>query len=346
MGRPGLLKESLTMRIRRLFSAIDAHAGGQPLRLITSGVPPLHGASLLAMREDLATNHDDIRRLLMHEPRGHADMYGAVLTAPSSPNVDYGVIFLTNEGYSTMCGHGIIALATILIETGMFPSEGPETRITFETPVGPIQARATVNQDRVLAVRFRNVPAFRIAHKLPIQIGDCSIEVDVAFGGAWYAIVPDHALGLRLGASSARELADTGMQVKRAVSNALDVVHPVEPHLAGLYGTIITGAASSSDLSLRNATIYADGAIDRSPCGTGTSALIACLAADGNLDIGEPVLNESITGTVFSGRIVVGTTVSEIPAVVTEISGQGAVTGTHQFLVDQDDPVQDGFRVR
>jgi proline racemase len=334
------------MRIRRLFSAIDAHAGGQPLRLITSGVPPLHGASLLAMREDLATNHDAIRRLLLHEPRGHADMYGAVLTAPPSPNADYGVIFLTNEGYSTMCGHGIIALTTILIETGMFPSEGPETRITFDTPVGPVQARATVNQDRVLAVRFRNVPAFRLAHRLPIEVGDCSIEVDVAFGGAWYAVVTDHALGLKLGASSAQELADVGMRVKHAVSNALDVVHPAEPHLAGLYGTIITGAASSSDLNLRNATIYADGAIDRSPCGTGTSALIACLAADGNLGVGEPLLNESLTGAVFSGRIVVGTAVGDLPAVITEISGNGAVTGMHQFILDHDDAVQDGFLVQ
>jgi proline racemase len=273
-------------------------------------------------------------------------MYGAVLTAPSTSHANYGVIFLTNEGYSTMCGHGIIALTTILIETGMFPSEGPETRITFETPVGPVQARATVNQDRVLAVRFRNVPAFRLAHRLPISVGHCSIEVDVAFGGAWYAIVPDHALGIELSAASAGELIDLGMQVKRAVSNALDVVHPTEPHLVGLYGTIITGAASSPDLSMRNVTIYADGAIDRSPCGTGTSALIACLAADGKLAIGDPLLNESITGSVFSGRIVVGTTVGDVPAVITEISGNGAVIGMHQFILDHDDPFQNGFLVR
>jgi trans-L-3-hydroxyproline dehydratase len=334
------------MRTQRLFTAIDAHAGGQPLRILTSGVPPLQGATLLEKRADLASNHDDIRRLLLHEPRGHADMYGAVLTAPHARGADYGVIFMTNEGYSSMCGHGIIALATALIETGAFPTQGPETRITFETPVGLVQARASVDQGVVRAVRFRNVPAFRLAKEVDIQAWGRGLQVDVAFGGAWYAIARAADLGLDLAHAAPGELAAAGMAVKRAASAAMVVEHPVEPDLRGLYGTIITGPASASDITLRNATVYADGAIDRSPCGTGTSALVACRAADGELAVGDTLVNESITGSIFSGRIVMATTVGDMAGVITEISGRGAVTGLHQFMVNRDDPMPEGFLIR
>lgn len=334
------------MRLNRIFSTIDAHAAGQPLRIVTGGVPPLAGATLRDRRAHLRTKHDDIRRLLLHEPRGHADMYGAVLTRPSSAEADYGVIFMTNGGYSSMCGHGIIALTTALIETGTFPDQGPETRITYETPAGLIQARASVDQGRVRAVRFRNVPAFRLVKDLEITYEDRTIAVDVAFGGAWYAIVPEGAAGVSLQDARARDLIDAGMAVKRAVSNALDVVHPLDDELSGLYGTIITGAPKSQDSTLRNATIYADGALDRSPCGTGTSALIACRSADGELSVGDSFVNESIIDTVFTGRIVMDAPVGDHPGVVTEISGGGAVTGLHQFLFDSSDYVRDGFLVR
>lgn len=334
------------MRLNRIFSTIDAHAAGQPLRIVTGGVPPLAGATLRDRRAHLRTEHDDIRRLLLHEPRGHADMYGAVLTRPSSAEADYGVIFMTNGGYSSMCGHGIIALTTALIETGTFPDQGPETRITYETPAGLIQARASVDQGRVRAVRFRNVPAFRLTKDLEITYEERTITVDVAFGGAWYAIVPEGSVELSLQDAHARDLIDAGMAVKRAVSNALDVVHPLDEELSGLYGTIITGAPKSQDSTLRNATIYADGALDRSPCGTGTSALIACRSADGELSVGDSFVNESIIDTVFTGRIVMDALVGDHPGVVTEISGGGAVTGLHQFLFDSSDYVRDGFLVR
>lgn len=334
------------MHIKRVFTAIDAHAGGQPLRIITSGTPPLKGGTVRERRDWLHQHHDDIRRTLLHEPRGHGDMYGALLTTPTSTEADYGVIFLTNDGYSTMCGHGIIALTTALIETGAFPDQGQETRISYETPAGPIQARATIDKGRVVAVRFRNVPAFRFAKDLMVAVHGKDITVDVAFGGAWYAIVPDQALGLDLACSSAMELVSAGMAVKRSVSDAIDVVHPTDPGLAGLYGAIITGAPKSPESTLRNATIYADGAIDRSPCGTGTSALLACRAADRESRVGDTFVNESVTDSVFTGRIVVDTRVGDIPAVITEISGRGAVTGTHQFFIDSADPLKDGFRLR
>jgi proline racemase len=334
------------MRIQRLFSTLDAHAGGQPLRIVTSGLPPLAGKTLLEQRATFAREHDHIRTLLLHEPRGHSNMYGAIVLPPLAKNADYGVIFMTNEGYSSMCGHGIIALTTALIETGAFPDQGQETRITYDTPVGLVQARATVEQDRVRTVRFRNVPSFRLAQDLEIEFRGSTMVVDVAFGGAWYAVVSDHALGLKLGTSPVRDIIAAGMQVKRAVSNALDVVHPVEAHIAGLYGTIITGQPSSGDFTMRNATVYADGAIDRSPCGTGTSALVACLAADGELEIGDTLFNESLTGSVFTGRIVMPTTVGTYEGVVPEIAGNGALTGMHQFVLDHDDPFPGGFLIR
>ena len=333
------------MHLHRVFSTIDAHAGGQPLRIVTSGVPPLPGRSVMERRAHLATHHDHIRRLLLLEPRGHDDMYGAVLTPPSVAGADYGVIFMTNEGYSTMCGHGIIALTTALIETGTWPNVSQETRITYETPAGVIQARATVDRERVTAVRFRNVPSFRFRKGLEINVRGRRVQVDVAFGGAWYAIIPDHALGLDLGQVRSRDLIEAGMAVKRAVSATIDVVHPERNDIAGLYGTIVTGPPSSGDSSIRNATIYAEGALDRSPCGTGTAALVACQAADGELGIGDTLVNESLNGSVFTGRIVMSAKVGDHDAVIPEISGRGAVTGLHQFLLDGDDPIQDGFRL-
>jgi trans-L-3-hydroxyproline dehydratase len=273
-------------------------------------------------------------------------MYGAVLTAPAASEADYGVIFMTNSGYSTMCGHGIIALTTALIETGSFADQGQETRITYETPAGQIQARASIDKGRVVAVRFRNVPAFRFVKDLVVPVTGADVSVDIAFGGAWYAVVPDHALGLDLSGATAMQLIAAGMAVKHAVSNAIDVFHPTDPDLAGLYGTIITGAPKSEDSTIRNATIYADGAIDRSPCGTGTSALLACRSADGEIKVGDAFINESMTDSVFSGRIVVETMAGDFPAVITEIAGRGAVTGLHQFLVDPTDPLREGFRFR
>lgn len=334
------------MNARRVFSTIDAHGGGQPLRVITSGVPRLNGATYRARRESLRRDHDSIRTTLLHEPRGHADMYGAVLLQPTDDAADYGVVFMTNEGYSTMCGHGIIALTTALIDTGTVAVTEGDTRITYETPAGLIQARASVADGRVRQVRFRNVPAFRLAKALPIELDGVSLEVDVAFGGAWYAQLPAARVGIDLGRTPSREIGALGMAVKAAVSNALDVVHPVDSDLSGLYGTTFLEQSASDSLALRTTTVYANGAIDRSPCGTGTSALVASLAADGLIGVGDTLVNEGPAGTVFTGRMVVGTTLGELDAVVTEVAGRGAVTGLHQFIVESDDQVGDGFLLR
>ncbi len=334
------------MRFDRVVSTIDAHAAGEPLRIITAGVPPLVGTTILERRRWMEEHHDAIRRALLFEPRGHADMYGAILTPPVSPTAHYGVLFLTNEGYSTMCGHGIIALTTTLIETGMFPATEPETAIVYDAPAGPIAATATVRGNRVERVAFRNVPAFVFADRIAVRTSLGVLEVVVSYGGAFYALVEAADLGVEVVPERVGELIRLGIEIKRAVEREVEVVHPEEPELRGIYGTIVSAPPAGDGADGRNVTIYAAGAVDRSPCGTGTSAKIAALYARGLLPLGRPYVHESIIGTRFTGTVLQETTVGGHPGVVTEIAGRGFVTGLHQFLIDPDDPTGDGFLVR
>lgn len=334
-----------SMRLSRAISTIDAHAGGEPLRIISSGVPSLPGRTVLDRRQHFQRYYDDLRRLLLFEPRGHADMYGAILTPPDSNESDYGVIFLTNEGYSTMCGHGIIALTTVLIETGMFPPSEPETVIRYDAPAGRIDARATFSDGRVQRVTFANIPAYQIEPSITLEFEGIQIDVAVAWGGAFYALVDGDALDVSIDVASAPRLAELGMAIKRRVAAQVEVVHPDDPRLSGLYGTIISGPPRLSGSHSRNVTIYADGAIDRSPCGTGTSAKLATLFAKGNIAIGQPYVHESIIGTVFEGVITGETSTSGQRAVATSIAGQASITGFHQFVLDRDDPLQTGFLI-
>ncbi|MDQ3044759.1 MAG: proline racemase family protein [Chloroflexota bacterium] len=334
------------MRFDRLLSCVDAHAAGEPLRIIMSGMPQLRGETILARRKDMREHHDQIRRQLLFEPRGHADMYGAVLTPPVSAGADFGVIFLTNEGYSTMCGHGVIALTTVLLETGVMPRVAPETEIVYDSPAGLIRARAGIEGDRVTGIAFANVPAFRFAQGVEVETSRGGQCVDVAFGGAWYAIVAAENLGLKVEPAQVTDLIQLGMEIKRAVDLQLNTRHPLEPTIVGIYGTIITGPPLRDGAQGRNVTIYAEGAVDRSPCGTGTSARLACLFADGEIGLNEPYVHESIIDTTFSGSVLETATVGGIPAVVTEIRGRGFLTGFHQFVIDPADPVRDGFLVR
>jgi proline racemase len=334
------------MRFDRVISTIDAHAAGEPLRIITAGLPPLPGATILARRRAMADLFDDIRRVLLFEPRGHADMYGAVLTPPVSEGADFGVLFLTNEGYSTMCGHGVIALTTALLETGMLPRRDPCTEVAYDSPAGLIRASATIDDGRVTSVAFRNVPSFCFAHALNLETSVGSVAVDVAFGGAFYALVDASALGVEVLPENASQLTRLGMEIKHAVEREIEVVHPEEPELRGIYGTIISEPPRSAAADGRNITIYAEGAVDRSPCGTGTSAKLASLYARSNIPLYEPYVHESVIGTTFTGRVIGETQVGLFPAVETEISGRGFITGFHQFVVDPDDPTSGGFLVR
>lgn len=264
-------------------------------------------------------------------------MTGAILQPSSDPEVDYGVIFMSSGGYSLLSGHGVISLATALIETGTLPIDGPEVRITFDTFVGRIQARATVDKGIVRGVRFRNVPAFRLAKEIPIDLDGRQVPVDIAFGGNWYAVVRAEDVGLTLDVAERPEISRIGTAILRGATNAMDVIHPEDPELAGLVGTVIHGAPRSEDAASRNATVYRGGQIDRSPSATGMAATMACLAADGQMSVGASFMSESMIDTLLSGRLVVDTTVGEHPAIITEIAGRGSVTGMHQFFVDPSD---------
>jgi trans-L-3-hydroxyproline dehydratase len=331
------------MRWKEIFSSIDAHVGGQPLRLITFGVPKLETAPVRAQVEEFRARYDHIRSWLLAEPRGHAGMTGAILTQSPDPGIDYGVIFMSSGGYKPMSGHGMIALTTALIDTGAVRIDGPDTRINFETLAGPIQARASVDNGDVRGVRFRNVPSFRTHKDFEVSYEGRKITVDIAYGGAWYAIARAEDLGVALEPNRALALKLAGMAVAEAVSESLDLVHPTDPAMSGLFGTVILGDPHNDEITSRNATVYMNGLIDRSPCGTGMSATMACMAEDGLLQVGQPFMSESIMHSIMSGRISRTTEVGGYQAIIPEIAGRGQVTGMHQFFIDPSDPLGQGF---
>ena len=328
---------------------IDAHAEGEPLRVIVEGYPTLLGATILEKRRHAKLHYDRVRTALMLEPRGHADMYGCILTEPVTPDGDLGVLFLHNEGYSSMCGHGIIALATVAFETGlMTPGEAAPT-LRLDTPAGRVTAWANWDAiaQRARSVTFENVPAYVAAQDARVHVpGLGEINYDLAFGGAFYAFVDAAPLGFRLDGSETTALIDIGMRIKRAVMAARPISHPFEVDLGFLYGTILCGPPQDAGANSRNVCIFAEGEVDRSPTGTGVSARLAIERARGRLGLGEDFVVESLIGTRFTGRAVRDATFGPYPAVVPEISGRAWITGRHEFLIAPDDPLAAGFRLR
>lgn len=332
------------MRIR----TIDAHAEGEPLRVIVEGYPTLLGATILAKRRHAKLHYDNVRTALMLEPRGHDDMYGCILTEPVTEDGDAGVLFLHNEGYSTMCGHGIIALTTVLFETGMMTPLGPSPTLRLDTPAGRVTARADWDPiaQRVRRVAFENVPAYVAALDARVRVpGLGEIPYDLAYGGAYYAYVDAAALGFRLDGSETAALIDVGMRIKRAVMAARPITHPFEADLGFLYGTILCGPPHDPGAHGRNVCIFAEGEVDRSPTGTGVSGRVAIERARGRLGLNEDFVVESILGTRFTGRALRDTTFGAYTAVAPEISGRAWITGRHEFLIAPDDPLAAGFRL-
>ena len=336
------------------LKTIDAHAAGEPLRLIIDGFPTPRGRTMLEKREWVLNHADHLRRALMLEPRGHADMYGALFTAPVSSGSHAGVLFMHNEGYSTMCGHGVVAVTTIALERGLLLPGGDGASIVYDSPAGTIRARARVRAGggtedaeavRVESVAFVNVPSFVLHGGITVKLASRQIRADVAFGGAFYAIVDSEAVGLPIDAGHLPELRRVGMEIKHAIEDVYTIAHPLEPGLHGIYGTIFTGPPSDERADLRNVTIFADAEVDRSPCGTGTAAVMAVVDAMGLLSDERPFVHESLIGTRFNGRIVSRTEVGEYQAIVPEIEGSAWITGEHTFLVDDEDPLREGFRL-
>jgi proline racemase len=275
------------------------------------------------------------------------------------------VLFMHNEGYSTMCGHGIVAVTTIALERGLLLPGGDGTSVVYDSPAGTIRARARLGPSgagrsggaggsdgedaetprRVESVAFLNVPSFVLYGGLIVKLGSRQIRADVAFGGAFYAIVDCEAVGLPIDVAHLSELRRVGMEIKDAIEAVHTIAHPLEPGLHGIYGTIFTGPSSDERADLRNVTIFADAEVDRSPCGTGTAAVMSVIDAMGLLGDEKPFVHESLIGTRFSGRVASRTLVGDYQAIVPEIEGSAWITGEHTFLVDDTDPLKDGFRI-
>jgi proline racemase len=271
-------------------------------------------------------------------------MYGALLTEPEHPDSDAGVLFMHNEGYSTMCGHGIIAVATLVFERGLLSPRTPG-EVMLDSPAGPIRARVRFDGPRVAGVSFTNVPSFVLHAGIPVRANGREMRADVAFGGAFYAIVDSESAGIPVSGHRLDDLRRTGMAIKEAAESAIRVEHPLDPGLNSIYGTIFTAPPMREDADLRNVTIFADAEVDRSPCGTGTCAVMAVLAAMGLLGPEQTFTHESIVGSRFRGRVVGETMVGELPAIVPEIEGEAFLTGEHTFHLDPRDPFAHGFRL-
>lgn len=331
------------------ITTIDAHAAGEPLRIITGGIPELPGKTMLERRRYMRQHFDHVRHAIMWEPRGHYNMYGCVVTPPVSSEADLGVLFMHNEGYSTMCGHGVIALVTVLFETGAFAASGPERRLNIDTPAGLVRATAHFDErGRVERVSFLNVPSFVFAHDLQIDLsGIGQVLVDVAFGGAFYAILPADRAGLTVAPELTAALVEAGEAIKGAVSATLTPQHPDDPDLGFLYGTILTGPPEDPAHHSRNICVFANAEVDRSPTGTGVSARLALHCARGEIGEDETIAVESILGksSIFTGRVVGTSRVGDTPAVIPEVSGTAFIAGRSEFRIDPDDPLSQGFLI-
>ncbi len=330
-----------------MITTIDAHAAGEPLRIVTSGVPPLVGTTMLEKRRYMHENFDYIRRALMWEPRGHRDMYGAVLTQKVTPEADLGVLFMHNEGYSTMCGHGIIALVTTLLETGALAAQGQHTPVNLDTPAGLVRATAHLDSNgHVERVSFLNVPSFVYARDVELDVPAYGhLTVDVAFGGAFYAFLPAAQVGLSIAPEQANQLATAGDMITTAVNASLPIKHPIEADLSFLYGTIFTDQPEAPAHHSRNVCVFANAEVDRSPTGTGVSARLAIHHAKGEIAENQYITIESILGaaSTFSGQVVGHTQVGTYSAVVPEVSGTAFITGRQEFLINPDDELGRGF---
>ena len=329
------------------FRVIDAHTAGEPLRVITGDYPELEGSTILEMRRDARDHHDVVRRALMLEPRGHADMYGCVLTRPVTEDGDVGVLFLHNEGYSTMCGHGIIGLVKVGLDCGLLQLPPGQDVLRIDSPAGRITARPAITADGVGDVSFENVPSFVLGRACSVNVqGLGPVTYDLAYGGAFYAYVDAASIGLEVEPSQVDRLISVGMDIKRAVMASHTFAHPEgDEDLNFLYGVIFTQPADGG-AHLRNVCIFADGEVDRSPTGTGVSGRAAIEHASGRLAIGEPLSIARLLGTRVSVRVARETRAGDLEAIVPEVTGRAYITGVNELVIEPHDPLAGGVFLR
>jgi trans-L-3-hydroxyproline dehydratase len=327
---------------------IDMHTGGEPLRVILDGFPELQGNNVLEYRNYLKNNYDYLRKALMHEPRGHADMYGCLLLPPNDEDGDFGILFLHNEGYSTMCGHAIIAISTLAVQMGWVEVQTPITTLQIDAPCGRITSFVNIRDGKVENVSFHCVPSFVVALDLEVEVPPLGkVRYDLAYGGAFYAYVDANQLNLDLTPENYTLLIQQGMAIKKAVmASEQKIDHPFEEDLSFLYGTIFIGGPVSEGVDSRNVCIFADGEVDRCPTGSGVSGRMPIHYRRGEITKGEEMSVESITGSVFKGAVVEEVDYGPFKAVIPKVTGTAHITGQHQFLIDPDDPFKDGFFLR
>lgn len=327
------------------ITTIDLHTGGEPLRVYTSGLPHIKGNTVLEKRRYFREHYDHIRTGTLWEPRGHADMYGAIIT--SSTDADLDVFFLHNEGYSTMCGHAIIALTKLVLETGIVRKDGKNCEVTFNVPAGKVHASAVIENGGIRESSFRNVPSFLYLQDQQVEVPEIgTVRFDVAYGGAFYAFVEAEPLGLLLTANDYSRLIDYGRKIKNSVAADFSIEHPFEKDLSFLYGTIFTGPPEQSGHHSRNVCIFAEGEVDRSPTGTGVSARAALHYAKGELQLNQKITIESILGSLMTVRAMEVTRFGPYDAVIPEVSGAASITGRNEFYFDPEDPFREGFILR
>jgi proline racemase len=333
------------MRSRSHFSVVDMHSAGAQARVVIGGIPRANGATINEKRLYLRENFDHVRKMLMYEPRGGAQMSGSLIVEPCDPRADVGIIFIESGGWLTMCGAGTIGAATALVETGMFHATGPETKIVFDTPAGLVTALVEVENGSVKGVSLENVPSYLAVRDHRIDVpGHGSVEVDIAYGGNFYVIVPAARFGLEIRPEYAEQLVKAGREVRAQTNAGISVKHPLEETSSKIPNVIFTGPGSRPDAH-RNLVLFGEAGVDRSPGGTGTSARMAQAYGRGQLRLDEPFIHESIIGSVFEGRLMRTHDIGGVSMVVPRFKGRAFVTGLRNFYVDPEDPFQEGFGV-
>ncbi|MFA0888083.1 MAG: proline racemase family protein [Synergistales bacterium] len=336
------------IRFKRIINTVDAHTAGEPIRIVTSGLPLISGETMLERLEWFEKNLDGVRNLMMREPRGHRDMFGCIITPPASEDGDFGVLFTHTTGQATMCGHGTIGVAKVALETGIVPAIEGKNTVRIDTPAGRVTATALVEDGYVKEVSFRNVPSFLYRDNVKVSLpGIGEIEVAISYGGDFYLFVEADKLGVEIRPENAYELAKKAMALKDWGNENLNLVHPECPEINELYGTIVTGRTERTEKGWKSqeVCVFADGAVDRSPCGTGTSARMALLYGRGQMKPSEELDNGSIIGTRFRGTIDETVTVGGIKGIIPRIAGSAWITGFNQLVLDPTDPLSEGFLV-
>ncbi len=331
-----------------MISTIDYHTAGEPFRIVAEGVPEMRGETVRERREHAMRDPEvqHLRRLLCNEPRGHADMYGGMIVPADDPDGDLGVLFWHREGFSTACGHGTIALGAWAVEEGhVVAAPDGETELAIDVPSGRVEARVRCRGGRSQSVVFANVPSYILERGVEVSACGSELRLDVAFSGAIYACVPAAALGLEVRPGDLGALVAAAREIKRSLRDHPVARHPADDRLSGIYAVIFNGPLEDrpGGPAQRNVTVFADGEVDRSPCGSGTSARLALLLDDGALAVGEELAHESIVDTLFAARVTGDTDADGRRALLTEVEGMAYRTGEHRFVLDERDPVGTGF---